>query len=298
MSLSEPFRTTIAAPAKLNLTLDVQAPRPDGYHELDSIVAPLTTADELTVTVKPGPRQVRLIVRDRRPSAIATDVVPKGDANLAHRAATLLLDTAAPDAAMQVWITLTKRLPLQAGLGAGSSDAASVLKAVGSALRTPSDTLVAVASTLGSDVALFLADGPVRMQGRGERVASLPVRLPTLHGVLARPCVGVPTADAYRALDAVPQRVPGQATGALLAALERGEPLGPFLANDFDAPIRAAYPSIEDVSARLLSAGAQSTLLCGSGSCVFGLARSRAHGVEIVRSVAGSVAWIKLVQTA
>jgi 4-diphosphocytidyl-2-C-methyl-D-erythritol kinase len=291
------MKKTLAAPCKVNLTLDVGPRRADGYHDIDSVVALLSPADELTVQVRPGPRVVKLILKDRRPDAVAEPPLPKGPENLAHAAAQLALDALAPDEELQVWVTLHKRLPAQAGLGAGSSDAAAVLRAVAEALEAPVESLPALAARLGSDVALFLT-GSGRMRGRGEIVE--PVALPTLWGVLARPAVGVPTGPAYAALDAIENRIPGATTEPLLAALREGADalaLAPLLSNDFEAAVLPAFPEVAETHAAVRDAGALRALLCGSGSAVFGLARDRENAVELVKALTGKVAWVKLAST-
>lgn len=298
-----PYKATLASPCKLNLTLDVGLLRPDGFHEIDSLVVRLSSSDEVIVTVKPGPRLVKLIVKDRRPDSVATEPMPKGAENLAHKAAQLALDTLAPGQELQVWITLAKRLPVQAGLGAGSSNAATVLRAVGEALGSPSEALVPLAAQLGSDVALFLSNSPlVRMRGRGEVVEPIALALPKLYGVLARPAIGVPTGPAYALLDALANRTPGNATEALLAHLRLPEGVAEWYEagggkNDFEAAVLPAYPDVAAVHASLIDAGALRALLCGSGSAVFGLARDRAHARELVKKLAGKVAWLKLVES-
>lgn len=290
--MSLPFKGSRLAPCKLNLTLDVFPPRADGFHDIDSLVVRLSPADEVVVSVKPGPRAVKLIVKDRRPDAVAGDPMPKGAENLAHKAALLALDTLAPEQELQVWVTLAKRLPAQAGLGAGSSDAAAVLLLVGEALGTPRDSLLPLAAQLGSDVSVFLLEAPlVRMRGRGERLERVELPLEPLHGVVARPSVGVPTGPAYALLDALPGRVPGDATERILA----GEGLVEALSNDFEAAVLPTYPEVAALHQALLQAGAVRALLCGSGSSVFGLARDRAHALELVKKLAGQVAWLKLV---
>ncbi len=292
--MSLPYKATLTSPCKLNLTLDVGLSRPDGFHEIDSLVVLLSASDELTVTVKPGPRLVKLILRDRRPDAVAIEPIPKGAENLAHKAAQLALDTLAPGQELQVWITLAKRLPAQAGLGAGSSNAATVLRAVGEALEAPTEVLLPLGAQLGSDVALFLTNAPlVRMRGRGELVDPVALSLPKLYGVLARPAIGVSTGPAYALLDALPNRTPGNATERLLA----GESLVDALSNDFEAAVLPAYPEVAALHAALTDAGAARALLCGSGSSVFGLARDRAHALELVKKLAGKVAWLKLVES-
>ena len=298
-----PYKATLASPCKLNLTLDVGLLRPDGFHEIDSLVVRLSPSDEVIVTVKPGPRLVKLIVKDRRPDSVGTELMPKGAENLAQRAAQLALDTLASGQELQVWVTLAKRLPVQAGLGAGSSNAATVLRAVGEALGSPAEALVPLAAQLGSDVALFLSNSPlVRMRGRGEVVEPIALALPKLYGVLARPAIGVPTGLAYALLDALTNRTPGNATETLLAHLRLPEGMAEWYEagggkNDFEAAILPAYPDIAAVHASLTDAGALRALLCGSGSSVFGLARDRAHARELVQKLAGKVAWLKLVES-
>lgn len=298
--MSLPYKETLTAPCKLNLTLDVGPPRADGYHSIDSVVVLLTPADELTVQVRPGPRTVKLILKDRRPDAVAEPPLPKGPENLAYAAAQAALDALAPEQDIQVWITLAKRLPAQAGLGAGSSDAATVLKAVGEALEVPETALLPIAAELGSDVSLFLTGTACRMQGRGEQVIPLNTVLPTLWGVLAQPATGVPTGPAYAALDTLTNRTPGTATESLLQALQVGidaETLAPLLSNDFEAAVLPAFPEVAATHAAVSEAGALRALLCGSGSSVFGLARDRAHALELVKALAGKLAWVKLAST-
>ena len=312
--MSLPYKATLASPCKLNLTLDVGLPRPDGFHDIDSLVVLLSAADEVTVTVKPGPRTVKLILKDRRPDSVASEPMPKGAENLAHKAAQLALDTLAPGQELQVWITLAKRLPAQAGLGAGSSNAATVLQAVGAALGATTEALLPLAAQLGSDVALFLApksarEGAcvVRMRGRGERVEPVALELPKLYGVLTRPAVWVPTGPAYALLDALPDRIPGTATEQLLSSpFAKPHPEGTRVAewyeagggqNDFEAAVLPAFPEVAALHTALTEAGAVRALLCGSGSSVFGLARDRAHALELVKKLAGKVAWLKLVES-
>ena len=155
-----PFERTVAAPCKVNLTLDIGPKRPDGFHDIDSLVVRLSPSDEITVTVRPGTRQVKLLVKDKRPGSVADVPIPRGEENLAHAAARLALETLSPNAEVDVWVRLTKRLPAQAGLGAGSSDAAAVLQVLGEAFDADETTLHALASRLGSDVAVFLNPSP------------------------------------------------------------------------------------------------------------------------------------------
>lgn len=289
-----PFQKTVEAHAKLNLTLDVGPRRDDGYHDVDSVVVRLTPSDEIAVQARPGKGAVRLVVKDRRPDAIAHPPIPRGPENLVHRAATLARERWAPDAAVDLWITLVKRIPTEAGLGAGSSDAAEILRLLADAAGATIEDARALAPQIGSDVALFLTDGPVRMGGRGEVVAPAELSLPTLHGVLVRPASGVPTGPAYAALDAVPGRVPGAATRRLL---EAGSFSPELLGNDFAGPVADAFPDVAAALAAVGDAGAVRAHLCGSGSAVFGLARDPAHALELTRTLATAFPWVKKVTT-
>lgn len=292
---SEPM--TCSAPCKVNLTLDVFAPRADGFHDLDSVVVPFASpADEVKVTLRAGPRSVRLICK--------SPDLPKGAENLAHRAASVFLDAFLPEDALTVYVKLEKRLPIKAGLGGGSSDAAAVLRALDSLLpgRADRESLARIAAGLGSDVPLFLFDGPVRMRGRGDIVEPLSEVLGPLWGVLVKPDAGVPTGPAYALLDALPSRVPGQATARLLDTLPSGpgdvEALGAALGNDFEAAILPAYPAVADAFAAVADVGAVRTLLCGSGAALFGLAHNREHAKEMTRQLAGRFPWVKMAQPA
>lgn len=286
------FRATLPAPCKLNLTLDVGLRRADGYHDIDSIVVQLSPADEVTVHLRPGAGNVRLIAKDKRPDALTDPPLPRGAENLAHAAGRLALDALLPDAPIDAWITLVKRIPVQSGLGAGSSDAATVLKAIGDAAGVGREALLPLAAELGSDVALFLFDGPVRMRGRGEIVEPSSIELPTLHGVVVRPAPGVPTGPAYAALDALPNRTPGDATERLLR-----QGFSPdALANDFHA-IMDGFPAVAGAMEAVRTAGARAVQLCGSGSAVFGLADDATHATALVRQLAGGFPWLKRVES-
>ena len=275
-------RMVVSAPCKINLTLEVFAPRPDGFHPLDSIVAPFTPADTVTVDIEEaqGLPPLRLFCDD--------PTLPTDDGNLAFRAARVFTETFLP-APPSITIRLTKRLPHQAGLGGGSSDAAAVLRALASRFPVSPDALKTVAAGIGSDVPLFLAGGAVRMRGRGEIVEPLPVPFPAIHGILVRPPVGVPTGPAYRLLDTLPPRKAGASTERLLALLHSGNitvaSLGEALYNDFEAAVLPAYPEVADAHRAVQEAGAVRALLCGSGSAIFGLAHNSAHAAQLAAAL-------------
>ncbi|MES2461820.1 MAG: 4-(cytidine 5'-diphospho)-2-C-methyl-D-erythritol kinase [Armatimonadota bacterium] len=284
---------TLDAPCKVNLTLDVGLPRADGFHDIDSIVAVFAPpADDITVRHTPGAAKGVLLICKHVP-----DGFPKGPENLAHRAAVAFQEQFQIPG--RVFVKLDKRLPVQAGLGGGSSDAAAVLIALNRLTEAATmEQLRDIAASLGSDVPLFLQEGqPVRMRGRGELIDPLPHPLPTLYGVLVKPEVGVPTGPAYAALDALPDRAPGESTLRFLDALAKGSgvrKLASLLHNDFESAILPAYPDVAAAHRSVKTAGALRALLSGSGSAIFGLAESRDHARTLVKNLCGQYPWVKM----
>lgn len=291
------FSATLSAPCKVNLTLDVGFPRADGYHDIDSLVVLFTPADEVTVSCRTG-TDTNLVELTCDDPALPTD-----SRNLAYRAATVFRDTFAAGETAHLLLHLRKRLPHQAGLGGGSSDAAGVLKAFAAAanISLSDERLRAAAASLGSDVPLFLQHCPVRMRGRGEVVEALPFSLPPLFGVLVKPDVGVPTGPAYARLDALRHRTPGASTPRLLELLRTDganpEALGTAFHNDFEAAVLPAYPEVADAHRAVRDAGAVRALLCGSGAAVFGLARDRDHARALTKSLCGKFSWVHLAES-
>ena len=311
--LDAPFSATGSAPCKINLTLDVFAPRPDGFHSLSSLVVPMAyPADTITVSADflddpAAPTQITLTCDN--------SALPTGDGNLAYRAARDFARVFLPEAGMKISVDLQKRLPYQAGLGGGSSDAATVLRLLqrnylkDKALNNPMAELNVrgsvkqIAAGIGSDVPLFLVSGPVWMQGRGEQVNPLHDALPPLFGVIVKPAVGVLTGPAYALLDALPNRPtnPNKIytgfTSSFFAALHTNkisgaDDLGPLLHNDFERAILPAYPEVNAAHQAVQEAGAVRALLCGSGSAVFGLAQDRNHARALADTLRGKFPYV------
>jgi 4-diphosphocytidyl-2-C-methyl-D-erythritol kinase len=266
---------TLFAPAKINLTLEVLARRPQGYHGMRSVMVPVGLYDSIAI----GPQLARL-----------SEGGPASD-DLVMRA------LAAADCE-PVSVHLEKRIPIGGGLGGGSSDAAAILRAAmeGSLPRTTraQRDWLATARALGSDVPFFLVGTAALVEGTGERVTALGA-LPPWWCVVLRPAVAVPTGDAYRLIDDERTRVPSaqrprseSVSLAMVDALQRGEfaAVSEALGNDFHDVVLRAYPAVGRAAEALERAGAKRTLLCGSGSCVFALfefeteARSVAQRVD------------------
>ncbi len=270
------------ARAKINVFLRVLRRREDGYHELESLVVPLSLSDRVTVRAA---ETLRVGIRGREGLASA---VPAGGLNLALVAALALADSC--EAGGGAEIDIEKRIPVAAGLGGGSADAAATLTALDElwGCRLDPASLADIAARVGSDVPALLAGGPVLVEGRGERIA--PASVPSLWWVIVSFDFGIRSPDAYRWWDE-----DGAPTGPdpapVVGAAAAGEPeaLGPLLFNDLEAPVFARHPEVGDAKERLLSAGALGAAMTGSGSSVIGLARDRRHAGVIARRIPGSL---------
>jgi 4-diphosphocytidyl-2-C-methyl-D-erythritol kinase len=251
------------APAKINLTLEVLNRRDDGYHALRSVMVPLALADELSIN--PSER-----------FAFDCDVPGlQGDDNLVVRAVKALGEQPAAR------VALRKRIPSQAGLGGGSSDAATVLRASmdGALGPVPRVDWMHVARSLGSDVPFFLAGTAALVEGTGERVTPAG-SLPPWHVLIVKPPAAVSTAAAYAMLDRTerPSRSRNASVSiAALTALQRFDfdEVERLLQNDFHDVIAESSPEVATAIDALQGAGARRVLLSGSGSCVFTLAPER-----------------------
>jgi 4-diphosphocytidyl-2-C-methyl-D-erythritol kinase len=264
---------TLRAPAKINLTLEVLARRDDGYHGIRSVMVPLELADELSV--EPSSRFG--FSCDRADLA--------DDRNLAAAAMRALGDLP------PVQMTLRKRIPVQAGLGGGSSDAAAVLRAAmdGSFGPQPLRDWLQIARVLGSDVPFFLAGTAALVEGTGERITPVGA-IPRWHALVVKPAVSVSSAAAYADLDRLerPQRSRKESVSiAVLEALQRGDfrAVESRLQNDFHDLILTQAPEVATAVAALRAAGATNALLAGSGSSVFSLATERAEIETIARQL-------------
>ncbi len=280
--VSQPI--TVSAAAKLNLSLAVLARRPDGFHEIESLVVPVSLQDTLRVraTAAPG---IRLRVRfggrlaTRAGKSLAVDV-PTDDTNLVVRSARLLADEIGIDVdrGPGLDVDLVKRIPSGSGLGGGSSDAAAVLMAAAQVWHAdlPRERLAAIGAKIGSDVPLFFAGGAALVTGRGEGIEPV-TGIPALHAVIARPTAGLSTAAVYGRCVPEPGRV-GQAA-TLAAALTAGRFRGamPLLHNSLEAPARAMCDAVRLLLEQFERAGAARPLLTGSGSACFALVRSAAE---------------------
>lgn len=269
---------TLRAPAKLNLSLAVLGRRPDGFHEIESLLVPVDLADTLVLRTD-GPPGIRLsvtfagLLATPRGRPLARDV-PADPTNLVVKAAAALASAAGLEPAVD--IELVKRIPSGAGLGGGSSDAAAVLRAAAAAwqLDWPRERLAELAASIGSDVPWFFADAAAIAAGRGERIVAVPP-LPPLFAVIACPPAGLSTAAVYRACRPEPERA-GDAA-ALAETLAAGDLRGalPLLHNSLEAPARSLCRDIDRLLGDLERSGGLCPRLTGSGSACFTLCRTQ-----------------------
>jgi 4-diphosphocytidyl-2-C-methyl-D-erythritol kinase len=265
------------SPAKINLLLNILGKRPDGFHELETVMQPVALWDELTFERKPA--GVRL--------SCSHPALPVDASNLVHRAATGFLTTAGINEGVS--IRLEKRVPLAAGLGGGSSNAAHALLGLNALFGEPLSgaELARLAAGLGSDVPFFLQDQPAVATGRGEIIQPQEpfAALRGLFLLLIHPGFGVSTAWAYQHLGRYPRALQGERgrAGRLVAALQAGDPS--VAARDFynslEMPVFAKYPILELFQEFLRERGAVATLMSGSGSSTFALGRDRREAEQL-----------------
>ena len=271
---------TRRAHAKLNVFLRVLGARDDGYHDIETVILPLELHD---------------VVIAEHADGFAVAVTGPRAGELAHAGGEALVERAARAWAHETGrqapgatITVDKRIPVAAGLGGGSADAAATIRALdqlhGTDLST--ETLLGIAAAVGSDVPALLLGGPVYADGRGDRVT--PVHAQTTHWVVVPASFAVRTPDAYGWWDARAETGPD--AGAVIAALEAGndENLGSGIFNDLQFAVAARHPEVADTISALLGAGALGAVMSGSGPTVVALARHMAHADQIAEAVPGA----------
>jgi 4-diphosphocytidyl-2-C-methyl-D-erythritol kinase len=271
-------RLVLNAAAKINLTLEVLGRRNDGYHEIVTVMQTVDLSD-------------RLVVEDADVLELRTTAsdVPTDGTNLALRAAAALRDGAGVSRGAR--ITLEKRIPVAAGLGGGSADAAAALVGLNRlwGLRWSAARLAEVAVTLGMDVPFFLHGGAALGTGRGERLE--PLATCALALVLVNPRVGASTAEIYGGVQP-DMYSDGRRGRGMAAALRSRQPtrVAATLGNALERVAAPRYRDVEQMESALLAAGALGAAMSGSGLTVFGVARSYDHARQI-RDRIGRARW-------
>jgi 4-diphosphocytidyl-2-C-methyl-D-erythritol kinase len=269
--------------AKINWTLRILGKRPDGFHEIDSILQTVSLHDELAFTQ-----------RDDQKLVLSCDApgIPTDTSNLILRAA-LALRERVPDA-RGVSIHLTKRIPAQGGLGGASSNAAVTLLALNQLWRVGFDNgqLQDLGSQLGSDVPFFFSGGSARAKGAGTDISLLPDERKS-YLIIVTPAARVSTSVAYKALKAPFLTTQGSVSilSSSFADPVFGDPNQWALYNDFEGVIFEIEPEIKRAKLELLKAGAQGGLLAGSGSSVFGTFENEAERERALTVLRREIGW-------
>ncbi len=271
----------IRAPAKINLTLRVVGRRADGYHLLDTIMLPVSLYDDVQIRKLRGAAR-----RDRAAPDIKVrcnhSMVPEGEQNLAYRAARLILDKAKSSQAVE--IRIRKRIPVGAGLGGGSSDAAATLVGLNRLLRLGFSVheLERLGLRLGADVPFFIRARPARARGIGERLQALG-RVARYWFVIVYPGFAISTSWVYRTLP--PKLTKPRVNTSIASSLTGSENLAEMLTNDLESVSLGKYRKIGVLKKRLLRAGALGSLMSGSGSSVFGVFKSKQKASDAFRKL-------------
>jgi 4-diphosphocytidyl-2-C-methyl-D-erythritol kinase len=271
--MKPPARLIVRAHGKVNLDLRVLGTRPDGFHELRTVFQTIDLHDTLACAERPGP----FTVKCRTPG------VPLDENNLVWRAAVALWKALGrPGDPRDTVVTIDKTIPMQAGLGGGSADAAGALFGLARLWGgTPISLLREVGAGIGADVSFFLSGGTALGLGRGEEIYPL-VDLPPHWIVIVRPPFGVSTAEAYAWYDE--DRTAGLKEERELQILPVPWPTrAAQMINDLEPPVVRRHPEIHALKAALRQAGAVAAVMSGSGSAVFGLFRSRADAERVVK---------------
>ena len=267
---------TLRAFAKINLSLRISAVREDGFHDVQTLLQAIDLFDRVKCETRRGPFEIRCDMPG----------VPTDHRNLVWKAARCCgRHPAAPASRKAPCVTLQKQIPMMAGLGGGSSDAAAALIGLRRLwkLRVSDEQVHALASRLGSDVPFFLLGGTALGLGRGDELYPL-ANLPRYWVVLAIPPFGIATPDAYRWFDEAREK------GSAPSPVRSGKGAMPLLpnvpfVNDLEAPVAARHPVIAELKQRLADRGALLAAMSGSGSTVFGVFPSASRCQRAARAV-------------
>lgn len=259
--------------AKLNLTLDVLGKRPDGYHDLKSVMQTISIRDDVEIDIGTG--------KPWKLSCTNADI-PADETNLAWKAAKVFFDTTGKDPE-GLEIRITKRIPSEAGMGGGSADAAAVLRALNRHYDSPLSilALAELGSMVGSDVPFCTLCGTAMVEGRGERLRKLP-DMPDCVFVVCKPDFASSTPALYRKLDetAIARRPDHAAMESALLAGDLGK-VAENLCNVFDPVVTAEHLELNYIKSIFNSYGSVGQQMTGSGSAVFAIVENFEYAAVI-----------------
>ncbi|MBM7610089.1 4-diphosphocytidyl-2-C-methyl-D-erythritol kinase [Lysinibacillus composti] len=267
----------VKAPAKINLTLDVLYKRPDQYHEVEMIMTTVDLADRIGLDSR---KDGQILISS------SSGFIPNDSRNLAYQAAQLLKDTYGIQEG--VLITIDKQIPIAAGLAGGSSDAAATLRGLNKLwnLNLSLDTLAELGAKIGSDVSFCVYGGTALATGRGEKIQELPAP-PTCWVVLAKPKIGVSTAQVYGALRLDEVKHPN--TKQMIEAIETEnyDLMCDSVGNVLETVTFNLHPEVVMIKEQMKRFGADAVLMSGSGPTVFGLVDSESRLSRIYNGLRG-----------
>ncbi|MCQ6281864.1 4-(cytidine 5'-diphospho)-2-C-methyl-D-erythritol kinase [Bacillus sp. EB600] len=265
------MKLLVKAPAKINLSLDVLHKRSDGYHEVEMIMTTIDLADRI---------ELKLLNEDRIKIVSHNRFVPDDQRNLAYQAAQLLKERF--QVKKGVMIAIDKIIPVAAGLAGGSSDAAATLRGLNKlwGLGLTLAELAEIGSEIGSDVSFCVFGGTALAKGRGEMITELPAP-PTCWVILAKPFIGVSTAEVYRRLDLKSVIHPN--ISEMIKGIERNDyrRVCQNVGNVLEEVTLHLHPEVAQIKEQMKRFGADAVLMSGSGPTVFGIVQhdSRMHRI-------------------
>ena len=268
---------TESAFAKLNLTLDVLSRREDGYHDIRSVEQTISLRDDVVLNVGTGRKWALHCYQERvrdgaEDTELATEGYPQDAENLAWKAAEVFFDRTGHDP-KGLEIFINKRIPMQAGLGGGSADAAAVLRALNRHYGAPLSigALSELGFSIGADVPFCVMCGTALVEGRGERITKLP-DVPEIFFVVCKPDFSISTPELYCAIDGeFTEKRPDHK--AMIANLQKGDLLGVggSLRNVFEPLVMKEHFDVNYNKSMMFTYGADGAQMTGSGSAVFGV---------------------------
>ena len=271
------MKLLVKAPAKINLSLDVLYKRPDGYHEVEMIMTTIDLADRLELTLL-NRKEIRILSHNR--------FVPDDQRNLAYQAARILQERFSVDKGVAIMIE--KNIPVAAGLAGGSSDAAATLRGLNKLwqLGLTLDELAELGAEIGSDVSFCVYGGTALAKGRGEIITPLPAP-PTCWVVLAKPFIGVSTADVYRRLSLNGIKHPNPCE--MIEAIEQGDfaAVCANVKNVLEDVTFKLHPEVALIKEQMKRFGADAVLMSGSGPTVFGLVQHDSRMQRVYNGLRG-----------
>lgn len=269
------------APAKVNFRLDVLKRRPDGYHELRMIMQRIGLYDEIEISLR---QQPGISLSCNHP------YIPEDQRNIVWKAADEILKRSGKD--IGIIIKLQKKIPVGAGLGGGSSDAATTLLGLNDLLGTglSDDQLMQIGLKLGADVPFFIFKKPAVAEGVGEKLRPLE-HIPKLWLLLVNPGIHVATSWVYQNLNLTSEKVAAK----LPFLYKSAEDVCSILSNDLESVTLRRYPVIMEIKEKMMAAGADGALMSGSGSTVFAIFSTESAANNALGSLSFDSNWFKTV---